>query len=329
MEILIIILAALIPPFLWSLQYHNDDTLLNYSNEGEYTPGALLIFSAIFSGSIFFIVAPFVWDEGINLLNTNSNEVYLLIASGIIYTAWVGFYLFALRGESVLRAIPYFQFTPLFMLGADYIFYHELPAFGEILGSLLLVVGGMFMTFDPKNMHFRLKTAFLMITAAMFFALSGSLFDHATRVANHGYFPSLFWYYLGSLGTGLFLLIFISRFRKQLFGMFKNKRTRNKVFLFSSLNETFEGAAHLFLFLALLLGQNTVVSAISTAAQPITLLIVGIGLSTIFKRATRKKLTTREKKYVTVSSVLLVVGLVVLIISDPVASKEIMELLAN
>ena len=65
MSTLVLILIAFVPPLLWAITHYLDNFLLNESDDEDYSPGALLIFSALFSLTILIILTAFNWEAAL------------------------------------------------------------------------------------------------------------------------------------------------------------------------------------------------------------------------------------------------------------------------
>lgn len=336
-SLLFIIVIAMIPPVIWTTGHLIDDYLLNGGDEDEdYQPGALLIFSSLF-GIVVIATSFFFSRDMFSILDKHLFEVLLLIFSGVCYTTWVGLYLFALKDETPLKIIPYFQTVPVFMFIIDALVFNSFPNRWEIIGSCVLMTGGIVLALDIKGLKFRKKIAILMLSAAFLVAVNGATFDHAAGKLGMGYWTPIFWQYVGATLSGILLFIFVPNFRKQFFSVFSKKKGIIKIISLNSFNEILEMGCHLTLFYSLIIGQNTMVTSIANASEPVMLLFASILIVWVSKL--RARFSKKNRKIIswedvephrlpqTITAVsLLFVGFCVILVSDGNLLREIMQL---
>ena len=64
------------------------------------------------------------------------------------------FFLMALRGNQLNFVIPFFYSTLIFVLLYDYLIFKELPDFFSLSGSLLIMIGGIYLFLKETNKDF-------------------------------------------------------------------------------------------------------------------------------------------------------------------------------
>ena len=62
-------------------------------------------------------------------------------------------FLIALRSNQLNFVIPFFYSTLIFVLFYDYLIFRELPDFLSFLGSLLIMIGGIYLFLKETNKH--------------------------------------------------------------------------------------------------------------------------------------------------------------------------------
>lgn len=201
------ITTTLLAAFLWALNNHLDKILLCKISTTKTNLKTLLLFSSLVAGSI---LAP-IWLIICNFnVKISLNSLILTYLSAIIYILSTTFYFKVLEKNDVSIIAVMFQLTSVFTFILGLIFFNETLTFNETLGALLIILSTIFITinFNEKNKKDKIKTLILMIFTCFFDALYFFLFDLAMR--NSSYNAVAFWYQIGLLLIGLFLISFES-----------------------------------------------------------------------------------------------------------------------
>jgi len=326
---------------LWATQHYLDNHLLNREDSGGemgHPVGGLFLFSVFFG--VFALITSFIISRN-SILESFSNSpkfVFLLFISGILYALWIGFYLFSLKDEDPMTVVPYLQTLPIFIFIIDFFAFSSIPTMGEITGSSVIVLGALVLSFDTKTLKLKTKVVFLMLAGVFLFAISGTIFDQAETFLNMGYWMAIFWQYTGVIFTGTVLLILVPSFRKQFLNIFTQKHKRGKILLLNAANETLETISQLILFFAFVVGQNTLVSSIAGATEPVMvfftgyIIFVGLKIRNKFSKNDTKKINYKDFinhsiSQVLISLILLAIGFLIIILSDNQIISDIKELL--
>jgi len=144
----------------------------NFS-ELYFHPVALIsIFGAICLGfEAIFIKLLTKYESNAQILLIN-NFIGLILSSSVVIFFWITpnflqflfciligilmicaqfCFLKALRSNKLNFVIPFFYSTLIFVLFYDYLFFDELPDFLSLSGSILIIIGGMYLFFKEKS----------------------------------------------------------------------------------------------------------------------------------------------------------------------------------
>lgn len=213
------ITVTLFAAFLWAFNNHIDKILLCKINTTKNNLKTLLLFSSLVAGSILAPIWLILCDFKIKISLTSLLLTYL---SAIVYILSTTFYFKVLEQNDVSLIAVMFQLTPVFTFILELIFFNETLTFNETLGALLIILSTVFITidFNENNKRTKIKTFILMIFTCFFDALYFFLFDLSMR--NTTYNAVAFWYQIGLLLIGLFLMSFNS-FNKEFRCVIKQK----------------------------------------------------------------------------------------------------------
>lgn len=212
---------AILGPLFWGIVNHADRYLLNRHYKGHGV-GAVLIFSALFSVLLLFLI---LFGIKAPILEVGLNDRFLLIIIGMIGAGAFALYLHALDIEETSIVVPFLQMAPVFGYFFGFIFLGEVLLTKEILASLLILIGVGMLSFEvdfENKINFKLKMIFLAVGASVLFALQDTLFKSVA--VTDGFWTSAFWEYVGLTIAGMIILITVPRYRRQFFGIFKGKQ---------------------------------------------------------------------------------------------------------
>jgi len=264
---------ALAAPILWAFVNIADNYLVaNFSEkEKERSSGGLVLFSSFVA--IFIVVFIAIFTKGI--FNILIFDKLLLLLTGVLTIAWILLYLFALELEETSNVAPWFLSVPIFGFILAYFFLGETLNNNQILGSIIVVLGLVFIVFDfsGENKKFKKKPVFYMIFACLLVAISGVIFKYVTVEGN--FWVSSFWEYLGLGITGLLIYLFSSKHRAQF--MYMNKKGGLKIFILNTTTELFTISGNLLTNFALLLAPITMVYLVGSFQPAIVLFLTILG----------------------------------------------------
>ncbi len=205
---------ALGAPFLWALVNITDKYLVtNYStnkDSNDKSPGALVLFSSLVG--IFAAVGILFFTP--NVFDISTLDKVLLSATGVFSIVWILFYLFALEIEEVSAVVPWMLTIPIFGYILSYFFLGETLSSRELFGGSIVIFGAIILSVDFSKVYlmFKRKIALLMLASSFIYAINGVIFKFITSAEN--FWVSSFWEYFGLGLGGIFIFVFIKRYRR-------------------------------------------------------------------------------------------------------------------
>lgn len=295
-------LFAILAPFLWGLVNHIDRYLLSKSFRGNGV-GTILIFSSLFSFVLVIFIGLFLKTPVFDLSFIDGVSLVLIGGLGAL-----GFYCYlaALDIEETSVVVPFLQLGPIFGYILGYLVLGEVLTANQIMASVLILAGVVVLSFDfdiDNNIQFKKKMIILMIGSSFFFALHDTLFKEIA--IRDEFWVSTFWQYLGLTFSGIFILIFVPKFRKQFFLMFKLNKP--SVFSMNIFSETLYLLANLASNFAMLLAPVALVLVVSSY-QPLFVFLIGTFLTIFFPNIVKEKITKRHLVQKIVSVIIIVTG---------------------
>jgi len=104
----------------------------------------------IFSSLIGLFLLPIIFLINRDVVNIPLHDIFILIASGVIYVFAIFPYLLALREEDTSLVVPTFQAIPVFSYFLALLFLNEKLVVWQIIASLLIIFGAIGMSVDFK-----------------------------------------------------------------------------------------------------------------------------------------------------------------------------------
>lgn len=297
-------LIALIAPALWSITNHIDKYLVEKYFKGGGI-GALIIFSSII-GVFFVPLIPFFTD---GVFDISIIQAALLIAGGLILVAGWLLYIYALARDEASIVAPLFQLIPVFLFVLGYIFLNEVLTSKQILGSLLILLGGVSLSLDLSSRMPRVKRAvlFFMIAASFFIAVHALSFKMVAIETN--FWVATFWVYIGILMAALLLIIFVKNYRRE----FLRVITINKIPVIglNALNEILGTLGDFIIRFAALLAPLALAQTVN-GFQPLFVLIFGIILTLFFPKLGTESLLKKDLAQKLIAIAVMFVGTYIL-----------------
>lgn len=266
-------LIAFGAPVLWAIVNIADDYLVSkYSDqERERSSGGLVLFSSLIGLVIALLI--FIFKQG--LFDISHIDKIILFLCGGLAIVWIIFYLYALEVDDVSSVVPWFLVVPVFGYILGFIFLGETLTIKQVIGSLIVILGSLVISFDFKGgkRSFKKKPAFYMILSSLAIAFSGFLFKFVTVEGD--FWVSSFWEYL-SLGViGIFIYFFSSKYRNEF--RYMNKKGGLKIFILNVISELMSVSGNLLTNFAILLAPITLVYLVSSFQPAILIILTIIG----------------------------------------------------
>lgn len=246
-------LFALATPILYSFTNFIDKFLLEKRIKDPLAITAIAGMAAGLLGVIIGIITGFA---RISLFQTA-----LIVFAGILLIFYLLPYFEAMKMEDASRVVPLFQFIPIFTLILSSIFLQETLTTKQMIGLLIVVAGGVFISskgingsiFKPR------RSLWLMLLASLMYGSVGILFRFVVRDVS--YWTAVSYEYIGT-GIGGILLFIIPRVRTNIVKQAKQIRSSMGIITISN------GLA--------VLAQMSEAYAVSLAAVPLVNIIGGV-----------------------------------------------------
>ncbi len=293
---------AFLAPVLWALVNIADKFLVDDNSGADYPIGSLVIFSSI-AGLVVMAVTPFLTG---GIFEIGFSDRLILVASGVINLLWIILYLHALESDEVSSVTPWFLTIPVFAYILGHFILGETITGIQIFGGAIILFGNLIFSIDFKdkdNYKIKWKTVALMVPASILGALWGILFKFVAQDA--GFWESSFWEYAGLFLAGLFIFIFIKKYRNGFLSMLRNGGKKILTINFSSEFVTIIG--NLLNNFALLLAPVTLVYLVA-AFQPVFVLIFAIILTIFIPKILQEDISKRTLFPKVIALVIMVIG---------------------
>ena len=203
-----------------------------------------------------------------------------------------------------------FQLIPVFSYILAYIFFKETLTKWQIIGSIIIILSAVLISFDfeEKNNKSKFKALLLMTLSSLFYAVYFILFDIAIR--DSSYNSCAFWYQIGFLLIGLFLMC-IRSFRTTFINAIKTNG--KKYFSFNAVNEILNLIANLLVNFANVTIPIAMANILNGFQGAFVFILGAIGVKVLpkyFKEDLSKKIIVQKVSCIVLS----IVGLVVMFI---------------
>jgi len=218
---------------------------------------------------------------------------------------WIIFYIFALEIEETSAVVPWFLSVPIFGYILGYLFLGETLNPAQIKGSLIILLGLIFISLDfgEERGKIKHKPALYMIFACIAIAVSGIIFKYVT--VENNFWISSFWEYF-SLGiAGLFIFLFVPHYRKSFLHM--NKTGGRMIFIVNILSELASVAGNLLTNFALLLAPVAAVFLVGSF-QPAIVLFLTIFGTIFFPHIIKENLSWERLMPKFIAIILIIIG---------------------
>lgn len=298
------VFLAVFAAFLWGITNHIDKFMISGIDDSKDSIKVLLVFSTFVAGivltPIWLILNHFRVD--ISLVSL----VSVLVAS-IIYIIATVFYFKAMEKNDTSIVVVMFQMIPVFSYILALILFDEKLTTLQIIGSLIIILSAVIITFDfnEKNNKKKFEALLLMTISSLCYSIYFILFDVGIR--DSSYFSCAFWYQIGFLIMGISLLC-IKSFRVPFVGAIKKNGKR--YLILNTTNEALNLTANLLVNYANLVLPIALVNVLN-GFQGAFAFILGV-IGTIFIPKYIKE--DLSKKVVIQKIVCIILGIIGLII---------------
>ena len=197
------VLFGILASFLWGLTNHIDKYLLSGIDKSKNNIKVLLVFSTFIAG---LVLTPFWLILSKFKVSISLISLICVLLASIIYILATYSYYKAIEKNDTSIVVVMFQLIPVFSYILALILFKESLTIHEIIGSILIILSAIIISFDfnNKNNTNRFKALLFMLLASLLYATYFILFDVAIR--HSSYYSCAFWYQMGFLGIGIILL---------------------------------------------------------------------------------------------------------------------------
>lgn len=278
------LLIALVGALLYASTNHIDKYLISkYLKSGEI--GSLIIFSSIFG--VFAL--PIIFFINPEVFSVTFFQAVFLTASGMMMVVALLFYFYALSEDEATNVVPFYQTIPIFAFALGYIILGETVSNLQMIASLFIIVGATVLSFEfggGRQIRFKSKVVFFMLTASFLYALSGVIFKLVAL--DEGFWLSIFWSLMGKVLLGGVFLAIIPMYRNQFLVVLKENKVR--ILALNSFNEILTILADSLVSFATLLAPVALV-LLAGGFQPVFVLLIGVFLTLFFPHISKESLS--------------------------------------
>ena len=201
------VVLTIFASFLWGITNHIDKFMISGIDESGSSVKTLLVFSTLVAGIILSPIWLIVSKFSIGISNISFICVLL---SSFIYILATYFYFKALEKNDASIVVVMFQLIPVFSYILALIFFKENLVLQQIIGSILIILSAVLISFDFEERNNKRKwlALILMTLSSLLYATYFFLFDIGIR--NSSYNSCAFWLQIGFLIQGIILICFKS-----------------------------------------------------------------------------------------------------------------------
>jgi uncharacterized membrane protein len=268
----LIILGALIAPFLYATTNHIDKILLEkYFKDGGVE--TLMMFSAILS----IVMLPIVYLIDPTVLTIETCNMMWMIVVGALNLVLLWCYLQAMSEEEPTVVIMFYQLTPVCGLILGHFVLDEMITTTQFIAMALILAGASIMTVaidTSGNFKIDKRTIGYMIVASLCWAGESTLFKKVGLEEN--VWRSLFWENLSMAGFGILIFLLVPKLRRKFMVTFRENSQR-----ILTLNVTNEllymagNAAASLMVMKILVAINLLMNSF----QPFFVLVLGLAIN--------------------------------------------------
>ncbi len=292
---------ALIGPFLWSVGTHLDKYLLSkyFKNTGV---GALMVFTALTG----VVLLPVILLFQSSVFNLSIFQALMIMLAGVFVTAGLLIYLYALQQDEASIVAPLFQTIPVFVYVLAFLLIGETLSHGQIIGSLLIIIGGVAISWNIEASKLKSKILFLMLLASLLIATESVIFKIFALETN--FWTTAFWEYAGTAIFGLGLLL-IKSYREKFFALWKQSKLT--LIGLNFVNEIITMIGILTSRFAMLLVPIALVYSVN-GFQPLIILLIGLGLTRFFPHLGKESIDRHHIVQKIIAIALMIIGAVLI-----------------
>ena len=297
---------AIFASFLWSITNHIDKYLVVGIDKSKDSIKILLVISTLIAG---IVITP-LWLI-LNNFNISISFISLIsvLLSSVIYILATVFYFKAIEENDASLVVVMFQMIPVFSYILALILFKENLTISQIIGSVIIILSAIIISFDfkKKNNRKKFKALLLMTLSSFLFSVYFILFDIGIR--NSSFYSCAFWYQLGFLIMGLFFLL-LKSYRIPFINSIK--KNGQKYLLLNTINEAINLIANLLVNYANLMIPIALVNVFN-GFQGAFVFILGIIGTLLFPKYIKEDLSKTVIIQKILCIIIGIIGLVILV----------------
>jgi drug/metabolite transporter (DMT)-like permease len=202
---------ALAAPFLWALVNLTDKYLVTNYGGKETSSGSLVLFSSLVGIVAAFLIS--IFTRGIFAISMLDKGLLIFIGAFSIF--FFIFYLLSLKIEEVSTVVPWMLTIPVFGYVLGYLFLGETLKNNQFIGAIIIFFGALMLSVDIRRVHhilFKGKVALYMLISSFIYAINGVIFKFVASA--NSFWVASFWQYLGLGLGGIFIFVFLGKYRR-------------------------------------------------------------------------------------------------------------------
>lgn len=301
------IFLTIFASFLWGITNHIDKFMINGIDESGSSIKTLLVFSTLVAGIIISPIWLIISKFSIGISNIS---LLCVLLSSFVYILATYFYFKALEKNDASIVVVMFQLIPVFSYILALIFFEENLALQQIIGSILIILSAVLISFDfeEKNNKSKWLALILMTLSSLLYATYFFLFDIGIR--NSSYNSCAFWLQIGFLIQGIILICF-KNYRSTFIKAIKNNG--QKYFYLNITNEVINLIANLLVNYANVTIPLALANVLNGFQGAFVFILGVIGVKLLpkyFKENISKKIVVQKISCIIIS----IVGLIIMFV---------------
>ena len=301
------IFLTIFASFLWGITNHIDKFMINGIDESGSSIKTLLVFSTLVAGIILSPIWLIISKFSIGISNIS---LLCVLLSSFVYILATYFYFKALEKNDASIVVVMFQLIPVFSYILALIFFEENLALQQIIGSILIILSAVLISFDfeEKNNKSKWLALILMTLSSLLYATYFFLFDIGIR--NSSYNSCAFWLQIGFLIQGIILICF-KNYRSTFIKAIKNNG--QKYFSLNITNEVINLIANLLVNYANVTIPLALANVLNGFQGAFVFILGVIGVKLLpkyFKENISKKIVVQKISCIIIS----IVGLIIMFV---------------
>ena len=301
------VVLTIFASFLWGITNHIDKFMISGIDESGSSVKTLLVFSTLVAGIVLSPIWLIISKFSIGISNIS---LLCVLLSSFVYILATYFYFKALEKNDASIVVVMFQLIPVFSYILALIFFKENLVLQQIIGSILIILSAVLISFDfeEKNNKSKWLALILMALSSLLYATYFFLFDIGIR--NSSYNSCAFWFQIGFLIQGIILICF-KNYRSTFIKAIKNNG--QKYFSLNITNEVINLIANLLVNFANVTIPLALANVLNGFQGAFVFILGVIGVKLLpkyFKENISKKIVVQKVSCIIIS----IVGLIIMFV---------------